>query len=243
MGEDRYPMLTEIERGQREDVGVQAFGSGEAKELRALRAELEDTQRELNYFKERQFPIMRGGSIPWSIIAPYEKQAINNHDQSLEVLASRGGLDPLEAVAVLTGKRWRDVQHMTLEEGNAKLQEIVHQHPLQQLAAAVGQIEKMRALLNEVVMCLDATDRRSIDLRDRIGALLTSLNTCSTCGGSGVVCIGSPETKSYPDPTHRVLESCYDGKHVPCPVCQPATGIVVIVTTSVAPADTGDGNG
>ena len=37
MSEDRFPSLTEIERAQREDVGVQPFGGAEAEELRTLR--------------------------------------------------------------------------------------------------------------------------------------------------------------------------------------------------------------
>jgi len=56
---------------------------------------------------ERMFPIMgervgeRLAPIPWSVIAPHEAQARRNHDQSLERLAERGGLDPTEAIAVL----------------------------------------------------------------------------------------------------------------------------------------------
>lgn len=63
----------------------------------ALSAEL----RAARVAKERRFPIMGGPSIPWSLIAPHERQAQANHDQSLETLAARGGLSPIEAVAVL----------------------------------------------------------------------------------------------------------------------------------------------
>lgn len=49
-------------------------------------------------------------SIPWELIAPHERQALRNHDQNLETLASRGGLSPCEAVAILEDadyrKRW-----------------------------------------------------------------------------------------------------------------------------------------
>jgi hypothetical protein len=64
------------------------------------------------------FPIMIGwegtkgpcpSSIPWDAIAPYEGQAKVNHDQTLERLAERGGLDPVEAFFVLTGRTWRGV--------------------------------------------------------------------------------------------------------------------------------------
>lgn len=60
----------------------------------------------------RRFPIQastRVTSIPWSLIAPHERQAQTNHSQTLERLAQRHGLDPTEAVAVLTDRPWRDV--------------------------------------------------------------------------------------------------------------------------------------
>jgi hypothetical protein len=46
-------------------------------------------------------------SIPWEVIAPYEGHALANHQQSLERLAQRGGLDPVEAYFVMTGRRWK----------------------------------------------------------------------------------------------------------------------------------------
>jgi hypothetical protein len=44
--------------------------------------------------------------LPWALIAPHEAQARANHRQSLERLAQRGGLDPIEAYAVLTDRPW-----------------------------------------------------------------------------------------------------------------------------------------
>jgi len=67
----------------------------------------------------KQFPIMisyRGTKgpcpswIPWDLIAPYEAQAQINHYQSLEKLASRGGLSPIEAFLVMNGRDWRDIR-------------------------------------------------------------------------------------------------------------------------------------
>jgi len=49
----------------------------------------------------RRFPIQRGPSILWSVIAPHEDQARRNHGQTLARLAERGGLDPIEALAVI----------------------------------------------------------------------------------------------------------------------------------------------
>jgi hypothetical protein len=72
----------------------------------------------------KNFPIMvRGGtkgpcpsSIPWDMIAPYEGMAIENHQQSLEKLASRGGLCPVEAFFVMTGRTWNNVQTPVSDE-------------------------------------------------------------------------------------------------------------------------------
>lgn len=51
-------------------------------------------------------------SIPWAMIAPHERQALRNHDQTLQRLAERGGLSTCEMVAVLEDRRWKkmDVQ-------------------------------------------------------------------------------------------------------------------------------------
>lgn len=67
------------------------------------------------------FPIMRRyilGSlrdrcprtIPWYLIAPYNHQAFTNHGQNLRTLARRGGLGPSEAVAILEGRKWHEME-------------------------------------------------------------------------------------------------------------------------------------
>ena len=61
---------------------------------------------------ERYFPVLHGygsQSVPWSMVAPCERQALTNHSQTLERLAERGGLSPAELLAVLDGLRWRDL--------------------------------------------------------------------------------------------------------------------------------------
>jgi hypothetical protein len=57
---------------------------------------------------EKRFPIIDGPSIPWNMIAPHETQAFTNHRQSLERLATRGGLSMSEAVAVLEDCKWNE---------------------------------------------------------------------------------------------------------------------------------------
>lgn len=60
------------------------------------------------HHETRRFRVMGGPSVPWSFVAPYEAQAFANHDQSLERLHERGGLDPCELWAVVHGCRYRD---------------------------------------------------------------------------------------------------------------------------------------
>jgi len=79
-----------------------------------------------------QFPIMPNypvrnhpqppSSIPWSLIAPHEQQAMRNHVQSLNRLAERGGLSACEAVAILEDRDWRK---MTEAEAVERLNEIL----------------------------------------------------------------------------------------------------------------------
>lgn len=63
----------------------------------------------------KQFPLLKTSSqrreypdwpdgIPWAMIREHARQAIANHGQSLERLAERGGLSPLEMMCVLLGK-------------------------------------------------------------------------------------------------------------------------------------------
>lgn len=59
---------------------------------------------------ERRFPILDSTglrSIPWAMLVPNARQALDNHDQTLERLAERGGLAAYEALAVLDGRKWR----------------------------------------------------------------------------------------------------------------------------------------
>ena len=48
-------------------------------------------------------------SIPWTVIAPHEGQALINHGQDLETLNRRGGLGWTEMLAVLTDRRHREL--------------------------------------------------------------------------------------------------------------------------------------
>lgn len=86
-----------------------------------LVASLAEAEAKVAKLTERRFPIQDGPSIPWRAIAPHERQALRNHDQSLETLARRGGLSPCEAVAVLEDRKWRS---MPEDESKARLVEL-----------------------------------------------------------------------------------------------------------------------
>lgn len=66
---------------------------------------------------DKKFPILKskGETIPWDSITIHEAQALKNHGQSLEKLASRGGLSWCETLAVL-----RDSEFVAIPEEEAK---------------------------------------------------------------------------------------------------------------------------
>ncbi len=64
----------------------------------------------LSYAEERVFPDCPR-AVPWSLLAPHEPQALAFHSQTLERLASRGGLGVSEIRCVVTGVRgWTRVR-------------------------------------------------------------------------------------------------------------------------------------
>jgi len=63
--------------------------------------------------------------VPWGFIEPHREQAYKNHHQTLETLASRGGLDPIEMLAVVTGQGWKDWTPPLYNEAVAKLLELL----------------------------------------------------------------------------------------------------------------------
>lgn len=66
--------------------------------------------------------------VPWSFVAPHEDQAIENHDQDLERLASRGGLGPHELLAVVTGVSWWTLGKRPLDIVAVELKSLLAAH-------------------------------------------------------------------------------------------------------------------
>lgn len=70
---------------------------------------------------EARFPILPAWDhprlltdVPWSLIAPHEAQAKQNHGgQSLVELARRGGLSECELIAVLEDRKWHPMDWRT----------------------------------------------------------------------------------------------------------------------------------
>lgn len=63
--------------------------------------------------KRTTMPILGNYPIkefPWEMIAPHAKQAMTNHGQTLERLAERGGLAPIEALAIIEGYGYSELK-------------------------------------------------------------------------------------------------------------------------------------
>lgn len=62
----------------------------------------EELEREVEKLKGRRiFPIQKGPTVPWEVMAPHAKQCEANHYQTLERIAERGGLGSGEAWCVV----------------------------------------------------------------------------------------------------------------------------------------------
>lgn len=133
----------------------------------------------------KQFPIMVGhegtkgpcpSSIPWDAIAPYEGQAQVNHDQSLEKLASRGGLDPIEAFFIMTGRVWHNVRTPVSEElereASAFIDKVVKDWATNELRA---EVERKGVALRGAVEACDKWRRRAVDAECQASELTTRL--------------------------------------------------------------------
>jgi hypothetical protein len=68
----------------------------------------------------RGFPVDSGRGhqmmLPWKMMEPHSRQALENHGQSLAELSSRGGLSWCEACAVIEDRAWKPML-----EADAKL--------------------------------------------------------------------------------------------------------------------------
>jgi len=71
----------------------------------------------------------RPKNIPWELVAPHEKQALANHNQTLLRLHERGGLSPQELWHVMNGKSYRSL-NISSEDAHTWLQQLVDASPV-----------------------------------------------------------------------------------------------------------------
>jgi hypothetical protein len=128
---------------------------------------------------ERRFRIMGGPSLPWSLVEPYDDNAKNNHDQTLEELNRRGGLAPGELWCVVHGKRLRE-----LPKDEAVLPWLHQWLADYETRTFAAERDQLRELLGDVKFYLSRQDIRAIGgavnmldvinpaLRERIDAAL-----------------------------------------------------------------------
>lgn len=114
---------TELEMHRADYAAIKAAGFESPGELLAAYKRLSEQPQ---VALVRQFPIQDWRTIPWSLIEPWERQAYSNHGQSLERLAQRGGLGMHEALAVLTGRHFRETLALSDEECRQQLTKILN---------------------------------------------------------------------------------------------------------------------
>jgi len=129
-------------------------------EHQRAQAESADLRARLERAEARRFPIMGGPSIPWAMIAPHARQAKQNHDQTLERLAERGGLSPREAVLVLESRPGREWRQMSEAEGLARLTALLAAWESSRCAAEVRRAVEEAAQVVERGMCPPEPDGR-----------------------------------------------------------------------------------
>ncbi len=88
------------------------------------------------------------------MLAPCEADCLRNHDQTVERLAERGGLDPWELMAVVQGKRWREVAQVPMPDVVEWLKAASGEETdisvlRQQLATVTAERDQLRAMLEE----------------------------------------------------------------------------------------------
>lgn len=108
----------------------------------------EVAERELARLKARKFPVLMGADskelrafgcpmvVPWDFIADNARMCEQNHSQTPERLAERGGLAPCEMCAVVEGRRW---MKMTNEESAKRLLELLAAYAKEPTPTAAGQ--------------------------------------------------------------------------------------------------------
>lgn len=123
---------------------------------------------------EKKFPILgTNESIDWNLIAPHEKQAMENHcGQTLEQLARRHGLSWYELLCVLLDKPFTEVEYDKEKNYKELCQMALVSEEVKQYRA-IGTPEECRAAMER------QNPRAAIAEKEDTG---TTKYICSTCG-------------------------------------------------------------
>ena len=123
---------------------------------------------------EKKFPILgTNESIDWNLIAPHEKQAMENHwGQTLEQLARRHGLSWYELLCVLLDKPFTEVEYDKEKNYKELCQRALVSEEVKQYRE-IGTPEECRA----AVECQNPI--AAIAEKEDTG---TTKYTCQTCG-------------------------------------------------------------
>lgn len=99
---------------------------------------------------EKKFPILETNeSIDWNLIAPHEKQAMENHcGQTLEQLARRHGLSWYELLCVLLDKPFTEVEYDKEKNYKELCQRALVSEEVKQYRA-IGTLEECRAAVEK----------------------------------------------------------------------------------------------
>jgi hypothetical protein len=128
---------------------------------------------ELATLRARRFPELCGTgprSVPWSMVEPFELQAQDNHQQSLQRLAERGGLSPAELMAVLRGEQWHKRQFLTDEDAAVELARLTKEHESErdtlraELSEALATIESMKPVIDQLLTKSVHADAADLDV-------------------------------------------------------------------------------
>lgn len=123
---------------------------------------------------EKKFPILgTNESIDWNLIAPHEKQAMENHcGQTLEQLARRHGLSWYELLCVLLDKPFTEVEYDKEKNYKELCQMALVSEEVKQYRA-IGTPEECRAAMER------QNPRAAITEKEDTG---TTRYICPTCG-------------------------------------------------------------
>lgn len=112
---------------------------------------------------EKKFPILgTNESIDWNLIAPHEKQAMENHcGQTLEQLARRHGLSWYELLCVLLDKPFTEVEYDKEKNYKELCQMALVSEEVKQYRA-IGTVEECRAAMEKQTETLTVDKAKTI---------------------------------------------------------------------------------